>query len=121
MRVPHTHTHARTHGQLVCYLRRTPPACFNRQYLHAKRAALDEELQVPARAAAAAAPPRLAHGPGARWQHWERHLAANAAGAGAEGSLHLVGAGLTLADVCFFPALAYLVRLGLELDRCVWA
>lgn len=72
-------------GDVVYYLRRTAPEHLNAEYLEAKRAAMHTELLF-----------------------WERHL---------ETSHYLAGPGIgaTMADFSFFPNLAYMVRLGLEL------
>lgn len=72
-------------GEVVYYLRRTPPHAINVEYLAAKRAAMHQEIAL-----------------------WEGYL---------EGRTYLVGSSLTLADVSFFPSLAYNVRLGFNIER----
>jgi glutathione S-transferase len=72
-------------GEVVYYVRRTPPENIDANYLQVKRSALTEEMQL-----------------------WETYLA---------GTLFLAGGGITLADLSFFPSLAYMLRLGFSLER----
>ena len=71
-------------GEVVYYVRRTPPAEINPEYLGAKKGVLHDELQL-----------------------WETYLL---------GTSYLAGEDLSLADLAFFPNLAYCVRLGLQLE-----
>ena len=71
-------------GEVVYYMRRTPPESIDVKYLAVKRAALNDEIAL-----------------------WETYLA---------GAQFLAGE-LSLADLSFFPSLAYLVRLGFVLDK----
>lgn len=73
-------------GEVVYYVRRTPPAEINDEYLRAKKAALATELAL-----------------------WEMYLLGSDYLAGP-------GHDLSLADCSFFPNLAYMVRLGLKLE-----
>lgn len=73
-------------GEVVYYVRRTPPAEINEEYLSAKKGALQTELAL-----------------------WETYLVGTDYLAGP-------GYGVTLPDLAFFPSLAYMVRLGLKLE-----
>jgi glutathione S-transferase len=72
-------------GEVVYYVRRTPPETINAKYLEVKRQALMDEIAL-----------------------WETYLA---------GGQYLAGAELSLADLSFFPSLAYILRLGFNVER----
>ncbi|KAA0152551.1 hypothetical protein FNF29_03778 [Cafeteria roenbergensis] len=86
MRMQEANNASSAAGEVVYYVRRTRPESINFPYLRCKFAVLAEELKL-----------------------WESYLA------GAE-YLAGPGQGVSLADFAFFPNLAYMVRLGLELE-----
>lgn len=94
-------------GEVVYYLRRTPPEEINHEYLQAKRDMLHKELSVRG---IVLPQDQLCLTSLASAQLWETYLA---------GKDFLAGScGFTVADAAFFPNLAYMVRLGCRLgDR----
>ena len=84
MRMEESNNLSAAAGEVVYYVRRTPPGDINAEYLQAKKEVLHDELRL-----------------------WEMYLL---------GASFLAGDDITLADLCFFPNLAYCVRLGLQLE-----
>jgi len=118
-------------GEIVYYVRRTPPADINEAYLSAKRDALWEELSLwesylvgeGASEACGRGLPRQGQRRRSGARSCRRGCSTNDAHACTHAlrlaAVYVAGDAFTLADASFFPNLAYCVRLGLALEGCV--